>query len=354
MPLLGKIRDLASNTLIEAKLIKGEEGPQKIKKYVDRFVEKTSKVDKTELCRMSNSDLFFMYIVLTNDNTLSFEETLKYCEEVKKSVNSWTYDKSATQINQIINGLNDDGSLRDYKYLSTFTELGLTPIFVTYNLKLTFLFMLTFLKLKKDILTPLDYTKNLALPQRMQIYKNIYRQSRFSQFVDIAKDCLKNDVEDHEHRQFVSGKRIDNTKEVIEKIEDGSIETIIEIPNDWHQYLDPKLLEAIYELILENLSRKKQEVVKEELELINKRDETSLTTYLYKEGLNPYSLNEKLNILNQTPNIIERIEFFKLLNIQINDILTTYYEYLLTISEEQISQLIDFLKNNILSKETKS
>lgn len=352
MPLLGKINEVAQNTLIEAKLIKGEQGPAKIKKYVDRFVEKSTKVDKTELCRMTNQELFLMFIVLSNDNTLSFEETTKYVEEVKKSVNSWTYDKVSTKINQLINGMNDDGSLRDYKYLSTLTELGLTPVFVTYNLKLVFIFMNTFLKLKRDILSPQEYTKNLPLPQRMQVMNNLYRQSGFKQFVDIAKDCLKNDVEDHEHRQFVSGKRIEATNEVIAKLEDGSIENITEIPNEWHQFLDPTLLELVYQLVLENLNRQKQALDKEEKEILEKRDKTTLTTYLYNEGLNPYSLNEKLELLNGISDIIDRIEFFKLLNIPINNILTTYYDYLLNTTEEKITNLTQFIKNNILSKET--
>lgn len=350
MPLLGKIKELANDSLIEAKLIKGEEGPGKIKKYVDRFTEKASKVDKTELCRMSNQELFFMYIVLTNDNTLSFEETFNYCEEVKKSVNSWTHDKVSSKLIQLVNGMNDDGSLRDYKHLATLTELGLTPVFVTYNLKLVFLFMNSFLKLKKDILTPHEYTKNLTLPQRMQVMKNVYRQSNIKQFVDIAKDCLKHEVADHEHRQFVSSKRIEATNEVISKLEDGSIEEMCEIPNEWHQFLDPNLLESIYQLVLENLNKQKQTLDKEEKELIAKRDKTPLITYLYNAGLNPYSLNEKLETLNNLPNIIEKLEFFKLLNIPINNILTTYYNYLLNITEEKIETLSFFIKNNILSK----
>ena len=90
MPLLGRISELAQETLVEAKLIKGEEGPTKIKKYVEKLLKNASKPDKTELCRMSNHEIFFMFIILVNDNNLSFDETFGYCEEVKKSVNSWT------------------------------------------------------------------------------------------------------------------------------------------------------------------------------------------------------------------------------------------------------------------------
>lgn len=352
MPLLGRISELAQETLVEAKLIKGEEGPTKIKKYVEKLLKNASKPDKTELCRMSNHEIFFMFIILVNDNNLSFDETFGYCEEVKKAVNSWTYDKHGKLLNDMMNGTNNDGSIKDYKYLQTMTDLGLTPVFVNYSMKLVYMCMYEFLKLKKEILTPQEFTKKLPFQQRIQLMSNIYRKSTFYNFVDVAKKCLERDTKDHEHRQSVSSKRIAATKEVIEALENGTLENIYEFPNEWHQYLDPYLLEQVYEVVLQNLAKQKIEVEKEEQELLSKKDKSSLTKYLYSHNLNPYSLNERLEVLEEIPDIINRIEFLKSLDIPINNILTIYYEYLMKITEDQIKYLTFFIGNGILSRET--
>lgn len=349
---LSEISKMAHDTLIEAKLIKGEEGPDKIKKYVDKLLKNAAKPDKTELCRMSNYEIFFMFLILVNDNNLSFDETFNYCEEIKKSVNGWTFDKDGRRLAELQNGTNDDGSLSDYKLLALQTELGLTPVFVNYNMKLVYLCMYEFLKLKKEILNPQEYTKKLPLQQRLRIMNNIYHNSIFFNFIDVAKKCLDRDTRDHTHRQDVSGKRIAVTNEVIDMIDNGTLMDIYEFPSEWHQYLDPRLLEMIYEIVLVNLNKQRIEVEKEEQDILNKKDKTPLTTYLYNNGLNPYSLNDRLIELEQLPDIITRIEFFKQINIPLNDALTRYYNYLMTITEDQIKYLSFLIGNNILSKET--
>lgn len=352
MPLLGKVKDLADQSLIEAKLIKGEEGPDKIKKYVERLLKKASKLDKTELCRMSNFEIFFTFLILTNDNTLSFDETFMYCEEVKKQVNGWTFDKVANQLVEMQNSTNNDGSLIDFSHSKTLTELGLTPVFVSYNMKLVYMCMYDFLKLKKDILEPQEYIKKLPLQQRYQVMNKIYKQSRFYNFVDVAKQCLERDVNDYNYRQELVKKRIQATTEVLNCLKEGKMEDIYEFPSEWHQYLEPNLLETIYEIVLINLNKQKIEIEDEESELLKKKDSSSLTTYLYNNGLNPYSLNDKLGILETIPNIITKIEFFKSLNIPINNILTKYYQNLITITDEQIKKFEFLINNKILFKET--
>lgn len=352
MATLSEISKIAQDTLVEAKLIKGEQGPGNIKKYVDKLLKKAAKPDKTDLCRISNFEIFFMFLILTNDNTLSFEETQTYCEEVKKAVNSWSYEKDGHRFIEMQNGTNDDGSLKDYKYLSTLTELGLTPVFVSYNMKLVYMCMYEFLKLRKDILQPQEFTKKLPVHQRIQIMNNIYKQSKFYNFVDVAEKCLDRDARDHEHRQYVSGKRIEATEEVISKIDDGTLLDIEELPNEWHQFLDPRLLELIYEIVLDNLHKLKAEVEKEEQELLNKKNKSSLTTYLYNHNLDPYSLNERLQELEDIPNIIEKIDFLKSIGIQLNDVLTKCSHYLTSLTDDQIKYLSFLIGNGILSKDT--
>lgn len=352
MPLLGRINELARNSLVEAKLIKGEEGPSIIKKYIEQLKKKSASPDKTELCRISNYEIFLPFLILSNDDLLSYEETINYCEESKRAINSWTFAKEGDKILRLMDGLNNDGSLKDLRYTQLFTELGLTPVFISYNTKAVLLCMYEFLKLKRDLLNPHEYTKKLPFTHRINAYNNIYKNSNFSGYVQIIIESFNDKMEDHEFRQTASQQRIDATNEVVKKIEDESICSIEEIPIDWHRFLEAHLLEALYDLVLENLANKKRRLDQEQSDLLNKRNKTELTTYLYTHNLNPYSLGEKLNELESTPNIVSRLEFFKSLDIPINNVLTKYYEYLISITEEQIKYLNFLLSNGILSKTT--
>ena len=128
MPLLGRISELARESLIEAKLIKGEEGPIRIKRYVEQLKKKSKTADKTEICRLSNYDVFLPFLILSNDDLLTYEETINYCEESKKAINAWTFAKDGEKLSRLIDGLNNDGSLKDLRYTQLFSELGLTPV----------------------------------------------------------------------------------------------------------------------------------------------------------------------------------------------------------------------------------
>ena len=353
MPLIGRIRDEATSTLTEAKMIKSERGPVELKKMVDKLLKKAAKADKQELARMATYEIFTTFVYLLNSDNFSYEETMNYCEETKKTVSAWTFDKDSRRLEIMDSKTNEDGSLNDWTAVNTMTELGLTPIFVNYNMKLVYIAMYHFLKLKKDLLSQNDMLKKLSIPQRMQWMKGVYKNNNFSTFVQFAKEVLENNEKDHEFRQDVSSKRIKVTEEVLAAVEDETFDSLCEIPATWHQYLDPRVLEPIYDIIQANLVRKKLSLDKEEQELISKRDRSSLTTYLYDNNLDPYSLpEEKLSILESTPDIISKIEFFKYVGIPVNNSLTIHYETLLNITEEQISMLKFLITSNVLSRST--
>ena len=353
MPLIGRIRDEATSTLTEAKMIKSERGPVELKKMVDKLLKKAAKADKQELARMSTYEIFTTFVYLLNSDNFSYEETMNYCEETKKTVSAWTFDKDSRRLDIMDSKTNEDGSLNDWTAVNTMTELGLTPIFVNYNMKLVYIAMYHFLKLKKDLLSQNDMLKKLSIHQRMQWMKGVYKNNNFSTFVQFAKEVLENNEKDHEFRQDVSSKRIKVTEEVLAAVEDETFDSLCEIPATWHQYLDPRVLEPIYDIIQANLVRKKLSLDKEEQELITKRDRSSLTTYLYDNNLDPYSLpEEKLSTLESTADIISKIEFFKYVGIPVNNSLTIHYETLLNITEEQISMLKFLITSNVLSRST--
>ncbi len=353
MPLIGRIRDEAESTLIEAKMIKSESGPVESKRLVDKLTKKASKADKSELARMSNYDIFFTFVYLFNSENFSYDETVRYCEEIKKSVNNWTFNKDSKKFDIMDTKTNEDGSFNDWTAVNVMTELGLTPIFTSYNMKLVYIVMYHFLKFKHDILNPNDMFKKLSLPQRMQWMKKLYQQSNFSTFVEFAQRIVTSEQKDHEFRQDVSGKRIKVTEEVLRMVEDESIDSLTDIPNEWHQYLDPRVLEPVYDLIQENLVKKKFSLDKEEQELLSKRDKSPITSYLYENNLDPYSLpEEKLTTLETTPNVVDKIEFFKYIGIPVNNLLTIHYQLLLSIEEEQIEYLRFLITSNVLSRST--
>ena len=327
MPLIGKIREEAKNTLIETKMIKSETGPLELKRLVDKLSRVASKPDKSELVRMSTYDIFVTFLYLFNSDNFSYEETLKYCEEVKKSVAVWTFDKDSRKLDILDSKTNEDGSLKDWTAVNTMTELGLTPVFVNYNMKLVYIAMYHFLKLKKDISNQNGMIKTLALPQRIQWMKGVYKKSNFSTFVEFAERILAEDEKDHSFRQEVSAKRISVTEEVLKMIEEGKLSELIEIPNDWHQYLDPRVLEPIYEVIQSNSLRKKISLDQEREEILSKRNKSVLTTYLYDNNLDPYSLPD-LSEYESIPNIVSKIEFLKNLGIPVNNILLIHKDFL--------------------------
>lgn len=353
MPLIGRIRDEALSTLAEVKMIKAEQGPEHVRKLVEKLTKKAAKADKSELARMSTYDVFLTFVYILNSDNFTYEETLKYCEEAKKTVNAWTFEKDARRLDICDSKTNEDGSLSDWTCVNTMTELGLTPVFVNYSMKLVYIAMYHFLKFKKDILSQSDYIRKLSIPQRMKWMKGVYEQNNFSNFVQFAKDILAEEEKDHKFRQEASGKRIKVTEEVLTMIDDETIDELTEIPDEWHQYLDPRVLEPVYDLILQNLVKKKISLEKEEKELLDKRNKSTLTSYLYDNNLDPYSLPEdKLSTLESIPNIISKIEFFKYIGIPVNNILTIHYEYLVSIKEEQITYLNFLLNSNVLSKNT--
>lgn len=353
MSLIEKIRNEALNALTEAKIINSERGPIELKKLVEKITKKAAKTDKTELARILPYDVFITYVYLLNSDNFSYDETQKYCEEVKKAVNSWTFEKVCINLDIMESKTNEDGSLTDWSALNTMTELGLTPTFTNYNMKLVYIAMYHFLKLKRDILNQNEMLKKLSIPQRMQWMKKVYNQNNFNTFVDLASKILQNAEKDHAFRQEASNKRIQVTTEVLSKIADQSFETLIEIPATWHQYLDPRVLEPIYEVIQANLVKKKISLDKEEQELISKRDRSKITSYLYDNNLDPYSLPEnKLIDLESNNKVITKIEFFKYIGIPINDTLTIYYDILLAIDEDKIEYLKFLISSNILTKNT--
>lgn len=352
MSLIEKINELAKSSLIEAKLIAAEEGVEVYRKPIDHMVDLSKKIDKSELARMSNFDIFMIFTHLFNGNMYSYYETLEYASDIKDAINSWTFEKNAKDIIELYNYTSSDGSFTSPQAYKSFSNLGLSTIFVNYNMKSVYECMYYFLNFKNIILNSESISK-VPFTQRIQHMNRLFKETRFKDYVEYAEKMIKKDAENYEFRRDVANKRIEYLTELLAQIEDGSFDSICEIPNTWHSYIDVTVLESIYELIQSNLLRKYQALEQEEKDLLSKTNKTALTSYLYSKNLNPDSLHQdKLSTLESIPRIVEYIKFLESLNIPTIEVLTIYYDYLINLTDEKISYIKSLININALSRET--
>ncbi len=352
MNIISRIRELAESSLIEARLIFEEEGAEIYRKPLERMVELSKKIDKTELAQMSNFEIFIIFTHLFNGSIYSYYETLEYATEIKDSINSWTYEKNIKDIKEMYNCTAQDGSFTSYQAYKYFSNLGLSTIFADYNMKPVYECMFCFLSFKHKMLNTSVISK-IPFTQRKQHMIQILKESGFKNCIDYADKLLKKDIENYEFRKEIAAQRIECLKELLSKTDDESFDSISEMPANWHRYISATVLEPIYELIQLNLLKQYQLLEQEEQKINVITNKTPLTSYLYSKELNPYSLPEgKLSTLENIPQIVEYIKFLENLELPTNEILTTYYDILITLTEEKISYLNNLINIKALSKKT--
>ncbi len=350
---LGNIRSLAEEFLIDAKLIQNEEGADVYRIPLDRMVELSKKADKTELARMSNAEIFLIFVHLFNGHIYSYYETKSAVEEIKDYINSWTIDKNGKDLRLLVQNMDEQGNLTNYQATMSFMNLNLTSGFFNYNMQSVYECMHCFLKFRNNILNPPQLLKNGSINQKHKYHKATYKDSFFDRYVDHAAKTIEKDAENHEFRKQIATLRIGCLNDLLDRIEDQTLTSFTEIPDEWHKYLPAEILEPIYEIILNNLKINYEKLEETEKTLKKQINKTSLTTYLYSKGLNPNSLSDtKTNILEGIPNIVEYLKFLEELDITPNNALTTYYELLINLTDEKILFIKKLLGEKALSNET--
>ncbi len=348
-----RLRELVDGTKAEMRLFIKDKGPMRLKQDIDRMVKNAEHPDKTNLCKMSNFDIFITFLNLLNDDVFTYDETMENVLPIKNAINSWTYDSVGIDLVRMQEQTNDDGSLKDFRYMETFTKLGLTPIFIEYKMRLVYICMNEFLKLKKEILNQDKFTRKIPYTRRLVFMQNQYKQSPFSNYVNVAKQYIETQMKKYDERHDQAEVRLKWTKKFEELLEEDKLDDITEIPIEWHQYLDPRILEELYDHVQSNLLKKYTDLEKRETEIKKALNASPLINFLYSNGLNPSSLpQDRLVTLNEIPNILERINFFAELNIPINNILTVYYKYLVALTDEKLNTLTLLINKKVLSKET--
>lgn len=363
---IAEIERLAHDSLVETNLQLKEKKKAKLKKDIDSLSTRVNSKDKMAITNIPNTDVLIIFLNILNDDQFTYEETFLYVEEIKPIINSWTFDIHGEDLQTMFEQTNQ-GGLNDFKYISSFNNLKLTPAFLNYRMKYIYQAMYCFLKLKCELvennlllknstskfLLSNPTTKRVIPKNPITVLDTIYKNSDFRPYVHVAEEYIKKEMQDFEQITAALLERKKYTEKLLSELKKPEFASIKSIKDKWHQYLDPKVLEELYSLINANLLEEEKTLSEEEKELNSVINKNALTRYLYKAGLNPSSLNrEQLTILEQDPIIVKKIETLLSIGISLNDILTKYYNYLISLDEDKISKLTFLINSNILSKET--
>lgn len=349
-----ELNELIESELNDLNLILLEENEYQIQPYVDELEKKANSANKIDLIEIETFKVFLVFFYLTNNNVLSYDEAYKMVEEIRYVVNGWSFASDGPNILNLSKAIDSDGKVIDTKAFDYMTKLRISPEFINYDIKNFLLIILCFIKLKKDIMD-VNLIK-ISFQQKIKLIKKIYINSQMQNFVVIAVKAVEEVNGRVEFRKKVATEKIKYTKEVQKMVDDLSILELDNISSEWHRYLEQPLLEQLYNIVFDNLHKKKEELtsqieVKEEI--INK---TPLVKYLYSCGIDINSIDKHdvymLEQLSLKENIVGLLDFLRWLGLSLNKIFTEYIDVLVNLTEEKVSKIQFFINSKVLSKET--
>lgn len=360
---LDKLKTLATDSVAETNILLSEKPSSEVLNMINKIESIINGSDPLKILTIKNYDVFYIFVHEMNIEEFSEEEIKSYCKEIEQQVNTWSFYKNGKDFENLYNKTNADNSFSDTSCIKHFQNLGLPPIFLELDMKLVYAIMHQFIEFKTTIdenNKHYDEEKSSSNPlllepvktvlkDRKEFLKGIISKMQFPKSLSIIKENILNKIKEYETNRPVLLERKRVTKELLSRIENGSLETIIEIPSSWHQYLDPKVLKELYEIINENLCIKNKQLIEEEQSIEQIISTNPFIKYCYENGIDPKSVDDRLK---EIPNIIDKINFFKELNLSLNEILTTYSRYLYTLESEVIEQLNTWLKLHVISKNT--
>ena len=347
---LGKIRDLIERQLDEFKLILLEEGEEEIKPYIDEIAKKTNSANKSGLATLEPYKMFFVYFYLTNNNTLSFEEAYNVVLEVKDAVNSWNYSSNGQVLMELGQSIDDNGMVIDNKAYDCLTKLKLTPEFINYNIKSLCFIMLDFLHLKKNLMDIQFKVKGVG---KSNLMNQAYNKSRIKEIMDIAMKAIKQSDKELEEDKGIAREKIKYTKEVLAKVDDSSLVSLTEIPPLWHRFLEPDLLEDLYNIVFDNLHKEVDQV---DDEIIKREDivlKDELTEYLFLKGIDIKSIDKGLlDELSKKEDITYILDNLCSIGLSLSKIFLEYGSILKNLTKDMINKIQFLVSSNVLSKDT--
>lgn len=354
-----EIYKTAESEKVKTKLVMLSEEPSKVYEILDKIVNIAKRKDLEALMQLSNYELFLVYFCCNNDSMsliyegkynffdepITYEELYAVLEESEYYINSWTM-KDYSRIRKMIDYKNST------ELITATQDLGLSPYIINYDFSQPVISILNFLFFKEQYAEIKNAKKSPSLIKKelQKLYTDIL-SATLTGIIDRYKSMKKFFSE----RKDVCQKRIQAIDELIKSIENETITTLINIPDNWHQYLTADLLEALYELTMNNQKKKHNEVCLENAKIKEQYEQTKFIKFLYDNSIDPNSLDKDLlEKLNNMPyeELITKINFFLRLSINVNDILTTYIDYILNIDISTIKDFNNYLDKGIIKKST--
>lgn len=363
MATIEEIIKKATYSLQDTESLMRETNLEAIKNHLEQIIKKTSHRNPSQITSISNFDLFVLALVLSNFEDLStFSNVQEDIRELEESINAWTFSTSGNDLITLYDNTDNDGNLTNSEYLSNITNLNMHLVSTSYNLKVVYILMYSFLKLKRDLaLSEKSFTAKSGYanvlsankkftPQisKEEFLRRIYESNYTFSFLERAQEAIETKAREAIEQRKLIQQRKKNTEEVI--AQGQKLEYMTAIPDDWHRYLDPALLEEIYDKIQENLKKEHKSLMQEEAALLSKRDKSPLTKFLYDRGYNPYSLSpEILAKLEENPDTIAGITFLLENQITIEEIFTKYISVLLHLSKEKLEKIRETITKKALT-----
>ncbi len=347
---LSRISSIIENELVELKLVLLEEGEDQIRPYVDEIAKKANGVNKTDLIQIENYKIFLTYFYLTNSIYLSFDETYEMVLENKDSINSWSFNTDGKLLVELFNSLDNEGKVIDNKAYECMTKLNLNPLLINYNLKTACLVMIDFLKLKRDILKA-NFGNNVV--SKRNAIRQIYNKSKIKEMIEVAVKALKEADSKLQERKIIAIDKIKYTNEAKAKVDDLSLLELDEMPEGWHRFLEPELLEEVYNIVFSNLDKREKGINEEIASKEGIVNSNPLISYLYDNGIDINSLNKRLlDELMKKEDIVYIIDYLRKIGLSLSRIFFECGNILVSLNKDKIDRIQFLISSNALSKET--
>jgi len=289
----------------------------------------------------SVQDVFLVTLFLTNMDKIEYEDIadLRISE-----INLFNENRSQKNIPQMLNGslvlpidIMDSDLVRECPGLEELSE--------EYDLRLFYAepCVQEYRKLK------ISLAKAVSINEK----KFIYRHSVFKELIDKIVTLYNQYIKYIENINKEAKKTLKYYHELEEKINTNELSEMLEIPEDWYNYLSFSVLEELQYIIIDNLNKKYHELEERKSNLDDNYKATKLRDYLFNEDINYNSINpDTLTILENTDNIIYKINFLKNLGFTNYDLFIRNYHLLAELTDEKIEFIEDLIKKNLIRKST--
>lgn len=356
-------------------------------KDFNRFVSRCNSSDKEKIINTSNHD-FLIYIFLRRNKSevMGLDEANDLFKPFFKTIDSWNYRDVTFKLNRLINhysaikgGGKSASRTKDILTVSEIGDilesLGLSRDLLEYELCDIFYAMDMFLEFKKNVEdiklgNYLDGNSNGNLlssflpkgfaPNTMDIIKQMPIKRNKNELMNIAYSNTLKPIIDFYDEQINSYYETDKyiydidkkSLEILRKYDSASkLSSIFSIDDDFYEYVEDifaSLDSLLTRQIIFNIAEKYRIRSQYAEELDNKIGKSSLTTYLYHNGINPYSI-PNLSHYEEKEDIIPILDFLSSMGIDQGTALMSYSKVINLLNSDLINKIGSILQSGASS-----